>query len=161
MLHKEKPQPLERIAAIFDAVFTSAIISPFRFGSNSESRNMKNSTAIINNRPPSNALRVEAWRDLPKDGAAARYKITREDGGVSVIMLAKGNRIILDALLRQPVYCASPVRVSNRDCILIHKYGVPITLEMYQNDEETGRDKFGVYFLNGHVLRLDGDGGAT
>jgi hypothetical protein len=122
---------------------------------------MKNSTAIINNRPPSNALRVEAWRDLPSERGPASYKITNDDGAVHHINLAKGNRIILDALLRQPVYCASPVRVSNRVCILIHKYGVPITLEMYQNDEETGRDKFGVYFLNGHVLRLDGDGGTT
>ncbi len=51
-------------------------------------------------RPPANALRVEAWRDLPKDGAAARYKITKEDGSVCVIMVAKGNRIVLDALLK-------------------------------------------------------------
>ncbi len=121
---------------------------------------MKTSNQTNNIRPPASALRVEAWRDLPKDGAAARYKITREDSGVSVITLAKGNRIILDALLEQPVYCASPVRVSDRVCILIHKYGVPITKEMYENDESTGRDKFGVYFLNGRVERLDDDGGA-
>jgi hypothetical protein len=111
-------------------------------------------------KPPANTLRVEAWRDLPKDRAAARYKITAEDGGVHVITVAKGNRIILDALLEQPVYCASPVRVSDRVCILIHKYGVPITKEMYENDEATGREKFGVYFLNGRVERLGGDGGA-
>jgi hypothetical protein len=57
---------------------------------------------------PANALRAEAWRDLPKNGAAACYKITIEDSGVSVITLAKGNSIILDALLKQPVFCASP-----------------------------------------------------
>jgi hypothetical protein len=112
-------------------------------------------------RPPANSLRVEAWRDLPKNGAAARYKITREDGGVSVITLAKGNRIILDALLKQPVYCASPVRISDRVCILRHEYRVPIIKEMYENDAETDRAKFGVYFLDGCVERLDDNGGAV
>ena len=107
-----------------------------------------------NIRPPANALRVEAWRDLPNDGAAARYKITSEDGGVTVITLAKGNRIILDALLKQPVYCASPVRISDRVCILRHEYCVPITKEMYENDAATDRAKFGVYFLDGCVERL-------
>jgi hypothetical protein len=112
-------------------------------------------------RPPANSLRVEAWRDLPKNGAAARYKITREDGGVSVITLAKGNRIILDALLKQPVYCASPVRISDRVCILRHEYSVPIIKEMYENDAATDRAKFGVYFLDGCVERLDDNGGAV
>jgi hypothetical protein len=111
--------------------------------------------------PPANALRVAAWRDLPKNGAAARYKITREDGGVSVITLAKGNRIILDALLKQPVYCASPVRISDRVCILRHEYSVPIIKEMYENDAATDRAKFGVYFLDGCVERLDDNWGAA
>ncbi len=111
--------------------------------------------------PPANALRVEAWRDLPKDGAAARYKITSEDGGVSVITLAKGNRIILDALLKQPVYCASPVRISDRVCILRREYSVPIIKKMYENDAATDRAKFGVYFLDGCVERLGDAGGAV
>lgn len=112
-------------------------------------------------RPPANALRVEAWRDLPKDGAPARYKIRSEDGGVSVITLSKGNRIVLDALLKRPVYCASPVRISDRVCTLRHEYSVPITKEMYDNDTETDRAKFGVYFLNGEVEPLDDEGGVA
>ncbi|OUS20369.1 hypothetical protein A9Q95_08275 [Rhodobacterales bacterium 59_46_T64] len=106
-------------------------------------------------RPPTNALRVEAWRDLPQDGAAARYKVTSEGAGVSVITLSKGNRIILDALLKQPVYCASPVRISDRVCILRREYSVPIIKKMYANDAATDRAKFGVYFLDCCVERLD------
>jgi hypothetical protein len=112
-------------------------------------------------KPPANTLRVEAWRDLPKDRAAARYKITAKDGGVHFITLAKGNRIILDALLKQPVYCASAVRISDRVCILRHEYSVPISKEMYENDAATDRAKFGVYFLDGCVERLDENGGAA
>ncbi|MGJ8544562.1 MAG: hypothetical protein ACSHWZ_03890 [Sulfitobacter sp.] len=111
-------------------------------------------------KPPANSLRVRAWRDLPKDRSAAQYRITDNEGGIRVITLAKGNRVILDALLRQPVYCASPVRISDRVCILRKAYRVPIIAEMYQNDEATDRDKFGVYFLTGKVERLGCDGGA-
>ena len=112
-------------------------------------------------RPPENALRVERWRDLPKDRAPASYRVTADDGGTHVITLAKGTRVVLDALLRQPVYCASPVRISDRVCILRNDYRVPIIAEMYQNDAATGRDKFGVYFLTGRVERIGNDGGAA
>ncbi len=113
----------------------------------------KNQTCI-KARPPSNALRVEAWRDLPADRTPARYQITDSDGDTRTITLSKGNRIILDALIKQPIYCASPVRVSDRVCILRHEYGVPITKEMYENDTATDRAKFGVYFLENGVTRL-------
>ena len=110
-------------------------------------------------RPQSNALRVHAWRDLPKDRAPARYRITTDDGRTREITLAKGNRIILDALILQPVYCASPVRISDRVCILKRDYRVPIDKEMFENDAATDRAKFGVYFLNCRIERIAGNGG--
>jgi hypothetical protein len=122
---------------------------------------MKNINAIKTTRPPSNTLRVHAWRDLPEDRAPARYRITAEDGRTREITLAKGNRIILDALIKQPVYCASPVRISDRVCILKRDYCVPITKEMFENDAATDRAKFGVYFLNCRVERIAGNGGAA
>lgn len=106
-------------------------------------------------RPPANALRVEAWRDLPAAREPQLYEITDESGVTRVIELAKGNRIILDALLAQPVYCASPVRISDRVCILRRDYGVPIEKEMYENDTATDRARFGVYFIGKGVKRLD------
>ncbi|WP_158234192.1 hypothetical protein [Oceaniglobus indicus] len=112
-------------------------------------------------RPPPNALRVKAWRDLPANRTPARYKITADSGDTHQISVAKGNRIILDALIEQPVYCASPVRISDRVCILRHEYGVPIIKEMYENDAATDRAKFGVYFLNAKVERVSGGGGAA
>ncbi|KAE9625939.1 hypothetical protein [Parasedimentitalea maritima] len=111
-------------------------------------------------RPPQNALRVKAWRDLPTNAAPARYKITGFDGRSHEIIIAKGNRIILDALVNQPVYCASSVRISDRVCILRHQYHVPIAKEMFENDTATDRAKFGVYFLSAKVERISRDGGA-
>ena len=111
---------------------------------------------IPTDRPPANALRVERWSDMPTGTAPARYEIAEDNGTVKVITVAKGNRIILDALMQQPVYCASPVRISDRVCILRRDYGVPITKEMYSHDTATDRAKFGVYFLSGNVRRIDG-----
>ncbi|MFG6581583.1 hypothetical protein [Sulfitobacter sp. 1A12779] len=111
---------------------------------------------IPTGKPPANALRVERWSDMPKGTAPARYEVVSEDGKTKTFTLAKGNRIILDALIQQPVYCASPVRISDRVCILRRDYGVPITKEMYSNDTATDRAKFGVYFLSGTVRRIDG-----
>jgi len=109
-----------------------------------------------NPRPPANALRVKGWRDLPDGRTPARYQVTDDDGNTRTFTLAKGNRVILDALLKSPVYCASPVRVSDRVCVLRHEYGVPITIEMYQNDTATDRTKFGTYFLGEGVERIGG-----
>jgi len=111
---------------------------------------------VNTDRPPANALRVEKWSDMPNGTAPARYEVVAEDGTTKTFTLANGNRIILDALIQQPVYCASPVRISDRVCILRRDYGVPITKEMYSNDTATDRAKFGVYFLNGNVRRIDG-----
>ncbi|MEQ8341500.1 MAG: hypothetical protein RID15_04010 [Marinovum algicola] len=118
-------------------------------------------TENFDERPPANALRVQAWRDLPRDRGAARYKITRADGDFHLITLSKGNRIVLDALILQPLFCASPVRISDRVCILRHDYNVPIIKRMYGNDAATDRAKFGVYFLAAKVVRLGNDGGAA
>lgn len=107
-------------------------------------------------RPPANALRVSKWTDMPEATSLARYEITDIDGETKTITLAKGNRIVMDALIAQPVYCASPVRISDRVCILRRDYGVPITKEMYENDKATDRARFGVYFIGDGVRRIDG-----
>jgi hypothetical protein len=106
--------------------------------------------------PPANALRVERWDDMPTDTAPAKYEVKSDNGGTKIITVSKGNRIVLDALMMKPVYCASPVRISDRVCILKRDYGVPIDKEMYDNDAATGRAKFGVYFIGDGVRRIDG-----
>ena len=113
------------------------------------------------NRPPANALRVEAWRDLPPDATRARYKIIGANGETRLIALANGNRIILDALIKQPVFCASPVRISDVVSILKRSYGVPIDKKMYENDAAPSKARFGVYFLDGGVERIADTEGRT
>ena len=114
---------------------------------------LKNQTT----RPPKNTLRVQSWRDLPKERSTARYEVRAADGKARVITLKSGNRVILDALIDRPLFCASPVRISDRVCILRHEYGVPIDREMYDGDEATDGQRFGVYFIGKGVRRIGAD----
>ena len=115
--------------------------------------NLKNQTP----RPPRNTLRVQSWRDLPKERSIARYEVPAADGKARVITLKSGNRVILDALIDRPLFCASPVRISDRVCILRHEYGVPIDREMYDGDDATDGQRFGVYFIGKGVRRIGAD----
>ena len=135
--------------------FSNTWIAESRLRFNERKRNL----STIISYPPKNALRVNAWRDLPSDRTPARYRLTLDDGKTRDFTLAKGNRVIMDALITQPVYCASPVRISMRVCVLRNEYSVPIHLEMFDNDAATGREKYGIYFLNAKVERLSGNGG--
>jgi|TARA_R110000823_G_scaffold191991_1_gene323656 hypothetical protein len=100
-------------------------------------------------------LRVQGWKDLPKDRSTARYEIPTDDGGTRVITLKSGNRVVLDSLIARPLLCASPVRISDRVCILRHEYGVPIDREMYDGDEASEGQRFGVYFIGQGVRRIE------
>lgn len=110
-------------------------------------------------KPPENALRVQTRDAMCKAISPATYRVINEDGNQSAITVSKGNRIVLDTLLKQPVFCASPVRISDNVCILRNEYGVPITKEMYENDSATGRAKFGVYFLDANLVQRIEKGG--
>ncbi|WP_073333838.1 hypothetical protein [Wenxinia saemankumensis] len=67
------------------------------------------------------------------DGDKARHAV-----------LSKRNRQVLDALRQGPVYCASPVRLSDKVLILKRDYGLDIETIRIDGDEE---GRFGVYRL--------------
>ncbi|MCW3784344.1 hypothetical protein [Defluviimonas salinarum] len=114
-----------------------------------------------NNTPPRNAQRIYRVGDLPKDRSPAQYRITRRDGETVTANLRKRRRQILDLLMQGPVYCASPVRISDIVCILKHECGLDVETVFYPGDKEAGAGDFGVYFLHSAVARLDGVGVAA
>ena len=107
-------------------------------------------------RPPPNTLRVNAWRDMPEDRTPARYEVQSGGADPKAIIVSKGPRVVLDALIKQPVFCASPVRISECVSVLRHDFGVPIDMTVYENDRATGRRRFGVYTLAADVRRIEG-----
>ena len=69
--------------------------------------------------------------------------------------LQKRQRQVVDLLIKGPVHCASPVRISDMVHILKHEHGIDIETEMYPGDEVTGTGSYGVYFLRSRVRCLD------
>ncbi|WP_299300551.1 hypothetical protein [uncultured Litoreibacter sp.] len=114
----------------------------------------------IPNKSPENMLRIEAWRDLTGAKEWQAFLVTPQDGDPHTITVRRNNRIVLDALIAQPVLCASPVRLPDKVSILKNEYGIGIGIgietKMYDNDAATDRAKFGVYLLKDAVTPIDG-----
>lgn len=107
-------------------------------------------------KPPTNARRVYRLADLPNERAPARYLVQDPGQEPREITVTKHRRQVLEGLMRGPIYAASYCRVSDQVLPLRRDDGVDIECKMYRNDPETGRERYGVYFLRSNVCRLDG-----
>ncbi|MEM9232518.1 MAG: hypothetical protein AAGB10_23275 [Pseudomonadota bacterium] len=105
--------------------------------------------------PPADAKRVMRVADLPQDRSPARYEIRNLGEKPRLVTRDKRQRQILDLLIAGPVFCASPVRIS--DTVHIHKreIGLQVETTMYPGDPATGAGAYGIYRLISRVRRLD------
>lgn len=110
--------------------------------------------------PPRNAQRIFRVADLPKDRRPAQFRITRKDGARVPVILQKRRRQILELLMRGPVFCASPVRISDIVHLLKRETGLDVKTEYFPGDKQSGAGDYGVYFLRSHVARLESEGAA-
>ncbi|MEX0349858.1 MAG: hypothetical protein AB3N15_10590 [Paracoccaceae bacterium] len=116
--------------------------------------NIENHPSIGAAREPSNTLYVEAWHNLPPLTEPATYEVTDKDGETHIIHVSKLRRRVLEALMKQPTYCASRCRLSQYVSFLKHEDKVDIATDLYSNDSATGRMTYGVYRLISKVRRL-------
>jgi len=115
---------------------------------------------LSNEKPPVNAKRVYRWADLPSLTTPARYRITDPDQEPCEFVVANHPRQVLEGLMRHPIYAASYCRISDQVLPLRRDHGIDIECQMYSNDPETGRSRYGVYTLVSKVCRvgeLDGE----
>ncbi|MEX0319031.1 MAG: hypothetical protein AB3N21_13820 [Ruegeria sp.] len=97
--------------------------------------------------PPANALRVYSWANLPNLTAPALYRVTDPSQEPREIWASKHKRQVLEGLMQSPIYAASYCRLSDQVLPLRRDDGVNIECKMYQNDSDTGRQRYGVYVL--------------
>ncbi|MEL6639964.1 MAG: hypothetical protein AAFN63_01550 [Pseudomonadota bacterium] len=107
-----------------------------------------------NTRPPSNAKRVYRWTDLPAATEAAAYRVYDPDQEPRTFVVSKHMRQVLEGLMQHPIYAASYCRISDQVLPLRRDHGVSICCDMFSNDVETGRSRFGVYVLESKVERV-------
>lgn len=111
---------------------------------------MKNSDT----KPPQNTQWVISRRDLPSRRGSARYEVCKADGKCETITLSNRKRQVLDALMRSPIYCASPVRLSDIVLLLRNDNGIGIETEFFQENDGIENTRFGVYVLTDQVRYL-------
>ncbi|WP_299661699.1 hypothetical protein [uncultured Ruegeria sp.] len=111
--------------------------------------------------PPANALRVYRWADLPNLTAPALYRVIDPGQEPREIYASKHKRQVLEGLMRSPLYAASYCRLSDQVLPLRRDEGVNIECKMYRGDTDTGRQKFGIYFLVSKVERIEACGVAA
>jgi hypothetical protein len=111
--------------------------------------------------PPSSTQRIWRVADLPRSRGAAKYRIEDGNGQGGIVTLSKRRRQVMDLLMQGPVYCASPVRISDIVHLLKRETGVEVDTEYYPGDKETGDGTYGVYLLRSTVTRVEREGVAA
>ncbi|MGR3492065.1 MAG: hypothetical protein ACU0DW_08400 [Shimia sp.] len=111
-------------------------------------------TTSNHERPPPNTRRVYGWDDLPNLTSPASYWIETEGRDRRRTTLAKHTRQTLEGLIRSPLFAASYCRLSDQVLKLKTDHGIDIECSMYRGDPETGRLRYGVYFLRSTVTPI-------
>lgn len=107
-----------------------------------------------NSKPPANAKRVYRWADLPDASAPEMYRVSDPGQEPRVIVVSRHQRQVLEGLMTGPIYAASYCRISDQVLPLRRDHGVNIVCDMYSNDPETGRQRYGIYRLESQVERV-------
>ena len=107
-----------------------------------------------NVRPPEASQFVWGVMDLPQDRLPWDYEIRNGEDDPTVFALKDRKRQVMDLLIQGPVYCASPVRISDIVHILKRDIGLDVETKMYPGNPETGAGSHGVYFLRSSVRRV-------
>lgn len=106
------------------------------------------------NTPPRNTKRIARVADLPQERGKASYEIQNGDQKPKTVTLCKRQRQVLDLLIDAPVYCASPVRISDVVHIMKREISLDVDTEMYPGADVVGSGSYGVYFLKSRVRPL-------
>lgn len=120
---------------------------------------MNSHTDHLTKRPPADTIRIMRVADLPRNRGPWTYEITNPGQSPFTAVFCKRQRQALDLLMRGPLYCASPVRLSDIVFILKRERGLDIHTEHYPGDKDTGSGDYGVYFLRSKVRRIGPKGG--
>ncbi|MGK7650874.1 hypothetical protein ACSQ76_00045 [Roseovarius sp. B08] len=105
-------------------------------------------------KPPQNTQWIISRLDLPRRRGGARYEVQHADGERETITLSNRKRQVLDALVRSPIYCASPVRLSDIVLLLRNENGINIETEFFQENDGIENTRFGIYVLVDQVRYL-------
>ncbi|KAA9005943.1 hypothetical protein [Histidinibacterium aquaticum] len=104
--------------------------------------------------PPSDTRWIMRRKDLPNTRAAGLYRLTDREGNETTSAISATYRQVLEALRRSPLYCASPVRLSDVVYVLKREHGADIETLFFEDDTNDPPSRYGVYVLHSQVETL-------
>ena len=105
--------------------------------------------------PPKSARRIGKWDDLNYPTSPGLFRVTGLGEDPRTFVASKHMRQVLEGLMNHPIYAASYCRISDQVLPLRRDQGVNIRCDMYSDDKETGRSRYGVYVLESQVERVE------
>src|SRR6056297_153551 len=119
-----------------------------------QARRYERSQIIVDTEPPENTQWIMSRFDLPLRRSNAQFRITKANGVSENITLNNRKRQMLQALMRSPVYCASPVRLSDIVFRLWRENAINIETQLYQDHDFDENIRYGIYVLTDQVRYL-------
>lgn len=98
-----------------------------------------------------NARWIMGAHDLKQNHFKARFRVTKECGKTFELVLSKRKRQILEALMKGPIYAASPIRISDIVMLLRRDHDVKIATDRHADDTGPMTAHYGIYFLTDQV----------
>ncbi|WP_417729123.1 hypothetical protein [Roseovarius sp.] len=108
----------------------------------------------IESKPPESTRWIFSRRDLPPRRGSARFEVYTANGDRKNVILSNRKRQVVDALIRNPIYCASPVRLSDIVMLLRSEDGLGVETVYFQESDGIEKTRFGVYKLTDQVHYL-------
>lgn len=102
--------------------------------------------------PAPNTRWIMSRADLPPATAPARFRITLPGEEPREVIASKRRRQVLECLMAGPVFCASPVRLSDGVMRIKEELGIHIYTDWFSDSKDGSR--YGTYRLVDHVEYL-------
>ena len=101
------------------------------------------------------ARRINRKAELPRERGLAFYRREDDWTGESLSSIKNRDRQIGEAIIGAPLYCASPLRISDAVLRLRRDHGWPIETEIYSEGAGEDRSIYGIYYLASPMVRED------
>ncbi|MEP5761156.1 MAG: hypothetical protein ABJ327_17940 [Litoreibacter sp.] len=116
---------------------------------------MKNQEQTKLTKLPTNVRFIMRRPDLPQSREPVSFEVNRDGVMPFVVTLEKRQRQVIEALMLTPLYCASPVRLSDVVHIVKREHGLDIETMFFSDETGPETATFGVYVLKDKLRRVE------
>lgn len=101
------------------------------------------------------ARRINRKAELPRERGLAFFRRKDDRTGESLSSVKNRDRQIGEAIINAPLFCASPLRISDAVLRLRREHGWPIATEIFSEGAGEDRSTYGIYYLAEPMVRED------